>query len=185
MRKAIIGTLVAIALVSGAALIERSIRVNRDFPPKNDTVASGERKPLNTALELIELQTGKKVTLDSFRGKVTIINFWASWCEACMQEMPSLNKLHNNLKGDGLQIIGVNVDDEPAKVVPGLVSKLQLGFPMYSEIDGNLTDEFSVLAIPFTIVVDKMMRVVWSESGERDWAADKVTDDIRKLLHEE
>ena len=132
--------------------------------------------------ELTAVTDGKKVKLSSFKGKALLVNFWASWCEACMEEMPTIVKLHNTLKGEGFDVVSINVDEDPAKVVPGIVKKFGMEFPVYVDHEEKLAAAFHVVAIPYNIVIGKNNKVSWTESGERDWASQEVLEKIRGLM---
>lgn len=178
MRKAVLGTIITLIVLSAAFMIERSYRLNRNVPTSN------AGKILPGTLVLKDLQTSKDVTLDRFAGKVVLINFWASWCAACMAEMPSIQKLYELYKDSGFVVVGVNVDENPEKVVPGIVSKLGLTFQNYTDVDGKLSETYGVVAIPYSIVTGRKLNIVWAESGERDWASPKVVEEIKKLVEE-
>lgn len=179
MRKVILGTLIIVILVGGILLVDREMRLNRPVPKES----SGEEgKVLPTSIEFRNFATKEKVTFNDFKGKVVMVNFWASWCEACMSEMPSIQKLYDTLKGEGLEVIAVNVDENPDRVVPQIVKKLNLSFPIFTDADGGLSQAFEVSAIPLTIVADRDQNIIWTESGERDWASEEVIGEVRKLL---
>lgn len=178
MSKAVLGTILTLVVLGGAFMIERSFRLHRNVP-RNEA-----GKVLPGTLKLKELTSSKEIVLDEFSGKVVLINFWASWCAACMAEMPSIQKLYEIYKDSGFIVIGVNVDENPEKVVPGIVSKLGLTFQNYTDIDGKLSEAFGVVAIPYSIVANRKLDVVWAESGERDWSSPKVVEEIKKLTEE-
>jgi len=84
------------------------------FPSLAFSVNSGEEAPI---FELSDLQ-GRKHALSDYRGKVVLINFWASWCRECITEMPSLNKLYSQFSGQGLAVLGVTVDRKSEDAAP-------------------------------------------------------------------
>lgn len=178
MRKVIIGVLITIVLVGGILIVDRNMRMNNPQAAKSDT----DGKNLPTDVTLSVFGTDKTVQLKSFAGKVVLINFWASWCEACMAEMPSIQKLYDTLKGEGFEVIAINVDDNPASVVPPIIKKLNLTFPIYTEKDSAASDAFGVAAIPFSVVADRQQKIVSAESGEKDWSTPEVIGEIKKLL---
>jgi thiol-disulfide isomerase/thioredoxin len=132
--------------------------------------------------DLITVADGKKVKLSSFKGKALLVNFWASWCEACMEEMPTIVKLHNTLKNEAFEVVSINVDEDPAKVVPGIVKKFGMEFPVYVDSEEKLAAAFHVVAIPYNIVIGKDHKISWTESGERDWASDEILSKFRGLM---
>lgn len=177
MRKVIFAVLITIVLVGSVLVIDHHMR-HKDISP-NQAEAG---KTLPPELSVTALASKKVYELKSFSGKVVLINFWASWCEACMAEMPSIQKIYETLKGDGFEVLAVNVDENPEKVVPAIVEKLHLTFPIYVEKSGELSKAFDVVAIPFNVIADRNQKIVWSESGERDWSSAEIIGDIRKLL---
>lgn len=178
MRKAIFATLITFILVAGVLLIDRSVRLNRPVPKAMDE----EGKVLPSELRLVRFPSKEVTSFNKFSGKVVLINFWASWCEACMAEMPSIQRLYDMLKDEGLQVLAINVDENPERVVPPIVDKLHLNFPIFTDTDGVLSQAFEVMAIPFSVIADRKQKIVWSESGERDWASEAVVAEVRKLL---
>lgn len=101
--------------------------------------------------------------------RVVLINFWASWCEACIAEMPSINKLRATYKDQGFEVIGVNLDEKPAAVVPAAVKNLKMLFPIFADPEAEIADTLDVHAIPFTILVDRNRKLLHFQSGDRDW----------------
>ena len=121
---------------------------------------------------------GKSSALSALQGKVTLINFWASWCEACLTEMPSLVALHNAYKTKGLNVVFVNVDEFPDSAIPKFKRQFKIDFPVYVDKGSKLAELFDVHAIPLTTALDHSRRVLVLESGEQDWNS----ADFRKLL---
>lgn len=180
MRKLIFGTLIAFIVVAGAFLVERSYRLNRAIPSGGGAhMASAEALQ---DLRLRNYATKEILTIDHFKDKVLLINFWASWCAACLQEMPSIVSLREKMKGKPFEVLLINVDDEPEKLVPKLAEKLKITFPIYTDVDGNLTNYFEISAIPFSAVIKKGSALAWSEAGERDWASDEVLEESERLF---
>ena len=178
MRKMIFGTLIAIIVVGAALLVERSIRLNRPIT----RLESGAEQAIKADTKLRSFATKEIVPFGKLKGRIFLVNFWASWCVACIAEMPSIAKLYDKFKTDGLEVISVNVDEQPEKTIPAIVEKLHLNFQIYTDVDESLTRQFNVVAIPFSAVIDRNLRVIWAESGERDWASSKVADEIMELL---
>lgn len=120
----------------------------------------------------------KAVLLSSIPAKVTLINFWASWCGPCLSEIPSINALRKKYHDQGFEVVGINVDDNPEVVLAQFQKKLGMEFTSYLDTDGDLADRFDVHGIPFTVILDKNRKVLLVETGDRDWF-DK---DIQKQL---
>ncbi len=179
MRRLVLSTLTAFVVVAGLLLVERSWRLNRPV-----SKSTSQTQTLPQQAQLKNVATQEIIALGKFSGKVVFINFWASWCDACIIEMESIVKLNSILKAEGLEVISINIDENPAKIVPSMVAKLKLNFPVYTDEDETIAKTFNVVAIPYSIVADRKMKVVWSESGERDWASTTVLAEIKKLLKE-
>jgi len=122
------------------------------------------------------------VKASDLKFKVLLINFWATWCEACMVEMPSIVRLQKHYADKGLAIAEINVDDNPTAVLPGTLKKLGIDFPVYIDENQKLSELFDVHAIPLTVIVDKTFKVVLIESGERNWNGDDIHADMDKWL---
>lgn len=97
---------------------------------------------------------GKSVDLKNFRGKVVLLNFWATWCAPCQLEMPAFAAWQRQYGPDGLQVIGISMDDDATPVV-GLVAKLKLNYPVLMG-DANLGRQYGgVLGLPLTYLIDR------------------------------
>ncbi|MGE4231985.1 MAG: TlpA disulfide reductase family protein [Bacteriovoracia bacterium] len=179
-KKVIYGAVLGLGLIASVLFYENFQRKHKKIPP--DTSISENRKNLPNDLKMERFPDKSPIRFSDYKGKVLLVNFWASWCEACMAEMPSIQKLYNSLKGEGLEVLGINVDDNPQSVVPDIVDKLNLRFTMATEVDGQLTSYFNVVAIPFSIVIGRDQKVVWAESGERDWSSDMILSKMKGLL---
>jgi peroxiredoxin len=128
--------------------------------------------------------SGKKTTISRIEGKVILINFWATWCESCLQEMPSIVQLRENFHSKGLEIIGINLDENPAAVVPRAVKQYQMGFPVFQDPNGKIAELFDVYAIPLTVIMNKKREIIYLQNGEKDWHSKAVQTQIGKWLSE-
>lgn len=125
---------------------------------------------------------GNKVLLSKAGHKVVLINFWATWCEACMEEMPSLVKLREKFAPQGFEIFGVNLDENPEKAIASTTAEFGIRFPNFTDPDGRLGDLFDVHAIPLTLVIDSNRKVLEIVSGERDWMEKPFTTRLTEWL---
>ncbi len=121
--------------------------------------------------------------LSQLPGKLTMINFWASWCEACVQEMPSIVKLHDAYKDKGFDVVAINLDESPNEAIPRVVRKLKIDFPVYTDPEGKIAEIFDVHAIPLTVILDSQRRILMFENSELDWDSNVVRAKIEKWLH--
>ncbi len=112
---------------------------------------------------------GKTSTFSDHPRKLTLLNFWASWCDACMEEMPSLVRLREAYASQGFEIIGVNLDENPLEIIPQIQKKFQIPFPLVADSQSTLVQLFAVYAIPMTLVLDQNRKVLLQIDGEKDW----------------
>jgi thiol-disulfide isomerase/thioredoxin len=110
-----------------------------------------------------------EVKASELGSRVTLINFWATWCEPCVIELPSLVKLHEKFKAKGFDIVAINVDDNPEQVLPRAIQKYGLNFGVYLDPGQKLSELFDVQNIPLTVVMDRERKILFVEPGGRDW----------------
>lgn len=121
------------------------------------TAATSDRKPLaNVSFAKLE---GGKWNLSDERGKVTVLNFWATWCPPCVEEIPEFVEVSEDLKEKGLSVVGVSLDEEGAKVVEPFVKENRITYPILLS-DGKEPLVTDMPAIPVTIVLDRQGREV-------------------------
>lgn len=97
---------------------------------------------------------GRTVTLHDMRGHVVLLNFWASWCAPCLEEMPVFDRWNVKFSGRGLNVVGVNMDDDP-EPIRTVVSRLHVNYPMVHG-DAGLAQSFGgVLGLPVTFLIDR------------------------------
>ena len=117
-------------------------------------------------LSLTDL-SGQKLELSSYRGKVVILDFWATWCEPCRTEIPRFVDLQNKYRNQGLQIIGISLDDDP-KPVPGFYQQFKMNYPVAIG-DANLAERYGgILGLPVNFVLDREGRIHATHVGEVD-----------------
>jgi len=119
---------------------------------------------------------GKMVSLADYRGKVVLLNIWATWCPPCVEEMPSMEKLYQALKGEGFEILAVSVDVSGAKAVLSFMKKHKLNFPALTDTKGSIKSLYQTTGVPESFIIDKDGIIVEKVIGPRDWAT---TDAIR------
>lgn len=111
---------------------------------------------------------GNTVRLSDLRGKVVFLNFWATWCAACVVEMPSMEKLHGRLKDKDFVMVAVNVQESDTQV-KAFFEKMKLSFNALLDSNGEVATGFSINALPTTFVLDKAGRIVGTAIGPREW----------------
>lgn len=162
--------------------------VKSQFGKPANGVAAGPGGPAEIQLgktlpdfELSQFQ-GKDLKASELGSKVMLVNFWATWCEACMVEMPSIIKLRNAYAAKGFEVVAVNVDQNPNAVLPRTIQKFAFGFPVYFDKDQKLSDLFNIEAIPLTVILDKDRKILLIENGERDWNGSDIRAQLERWL---
>jgi len=111
---------------------------------------------------------GNTVSLSDFRGKVVFLNFWATWCAACVVEMPSMDKLHHRFKDKDFVMIAINLQESDIQV-KAFFKKMKLSFTALLDSNGEVATGLAVNALPTTFVLDKKGRIVGAAIGPREW----------------
>ncbi len=130
-----------------------------------------------------ETPAGGKVSLAGLRGRVVLVNFWASWCPPCVAEMADFERLHRDFAAQGLTVLGVNVQ-EGAELIRRFGDKLGLTFPLVLDEEGKITRAYGVIGMPSTFLIGRDGRPVALAVGEREWANAEGRALIRALLAE-
>jgi peroxiredoxin len=126
---------------------------------------------------------GPNVRLAEQRGRVVMVNFWATWCGPCRQEMPHLNKLYDKYRDSGFVLLGVNIDDNANKATE-LAAKLGLKFPVLLDTDKLVSRLYDMGSMPATVLIDREGKVRHLHHGYRDGYELTYDNQVRALLKE-
>ena len=126
---------------------------------------------------------GPNLRLAEQRGRIVLVNFWASWCGPCRQEMPQLNRLHDKYRDLGLLVLGVNVDDD-VRQADALARRYQIRFPVLLDADKAVVQRYGLGAMPATVLVDRDGRVRQVHRGYREGLEHTYEQQIRELIKE-
>jgi cytochrome c biogenesis protein CcmG/thiol:disulfide interchange protein DsbE len=119
-----------------------------------------------------------RISLDSLRGQVVLVNFWATWCKPCEDEMPAMERLYQSLRDEGFEMLAVSVDEDPA-VVSAFRKRLRLSFPILMDPTQVVARRYQTTGFPETVLVDQRGIVVERYVGPRDWDAPVYEERIR------
>ncbi|HUF43580.1 MAG TPA: redoxin domain-containing protein [Verrucomicrobiae bacterium] len=122
-------------------------------------------------------------SLAQYRGALVLLNFWATWCPPCREEMPSMERLNRTFGGQGLAVVAIN-QRENAALVSRFMKTHSLNFPAPLDMDGRVAASYRVYGIPVTYLIDNNGRAIGMKSGAHDWALPAVIDAFRKLIAE-
>jgi len=131
-------------------------------------------------LELTALD-GRQHRLADYRGRVVLVNFWATWCAPCRAEMPSIERLRRSLEGEPFTVLAVNVGEDAA-AVRAFSAQVPMGFALLLDPGSQVTRAWGARALPVTFVVGPEGRIRYQALGERDWADTQIRSRLRALM---
>jgi cytochrome c biogenesis protein CcmG/thiol:disulfide interchange protein DsbE len=132
----------------------------------DDSLADGERVEA-ASTSLPRLGAAGEQSLADYRGKVVLVNFWASWCPPCKDELPLLERTQKRIEGQNATILGINHKDLPGDAA-GVVKQYKLTYPNLRDRDGEYADEYGAAAFPETFVIDRQGRIAALKRGPVD-----------------
>lgn len=124
--------------------------------------------------------TGRPSSLSAYKGKVVLLNFWATWCGPCRAEIPSMEQLYTELKDEGFTIVAVN-SQEPLEQVSAFVDDMGMSFPVLLDSTGRVGAAYGVRAIPTTYIIDPQGAIRGRMVGTRDWYSPEIISAAREL----
>lgn len=172
--------LVVIALLIGAGWLVRG----RFLP-----VDVGSQAPDFTAYQL----DGTPLSLGELDGEVVLLNIWATWCPPCREEMPSMQRLYEELGPHGLRVVAVSIDAAPGEVdsggrrggdIAGFAQNMGLTFDIWHDPSGRIQQTYRTLGVPESFIIDRDGAIVKKVLGATEWDSGPNVDLIRRLLQE-
>jgi len=125
---------------------------------------------------------GKTQRFATYRGKVVLLNFWATWCPPCRKEMPTMEQLYQTYKDRGLVVLAVSQDQAPLATVRSFAEELKLSFPVWHDRDGLVGRQYSVPGVPASYLIGRDGRIVYKALGEYDWFSPEARTTVEALL---
>ncbi len=126
---------------------------------------------------------GRNLRLQEQRGQVVLVNFWATWCGPCRQEMPHLNRLYDKYRSGGFTLLAVNIDDDPRTAV-ATAAKMGLRFPVLLDTDKAVSKRYDLGSMPATVLIDRDGKVRYLHRGYREGMEVAYEQQIRELVKE-
>ena len=171
-RTLILFIIISLSVTVSAGTIQERLTDN-GFLVSNKIVPS-----INFKLENIN---GIEEELTDYRGKVVFLNFWATWCGPCRYEMPSMEKLYNEFKGDGLEILAINLG-ETAPVIKEFIEEYNLSFPVLLDKDNSVAMIYGARSIPTTYLIGRDGKILGMAVGAREWDSNALRALFREIL---
>jgi len=161
------------ALVFGTALV---IKIR----PQIDLLGVGSGAP---DFHATDLRTGRPATLADYRGKVVLLNVWATWCQPCRVEMPSMERLYRRLGQSGdFKVVAVSIDEEGDSVVTAFARELGLGFDILHDRTGAIKRAYQATGVPESWVINRDGVIIKKVIGASEWDGPVNETLIRRLL---
>jgi cytochrome c biogenesis protein CcmG/thiol:disulfide interchange protein DsbE len=154
------------AVLALIALLAYGLAANEPNREVEGALASGTREPA-PALELPRLSGNGTESLEDYRGRVVVLNFWASWCEPCREESPLLDRWHERMKRSGGTVLGVDTLDVTSDA-RDFIREYGLSYPMLRDGEGKSRESFGIVGFPETFVIDRRGRIAAVRRGPVD-----------------
>jgi thiol-disulfide isomerase/thioredoxin len=126
------------------------------------------KKPVSANNFKSTLLDGRKVQLSDYKGKYVFLNFWATWCIPCVEEMPAMERLAKIMEGRPFVVVAVNMM-EPLTVVKKFVARLKLTYDIVMDESGDIAGNYAANNLPLTYIIDKQGRIIRRAVGARVW----------------
>jgi cytochrome c biogenesis protein CcmG/thiol:disulfide interchange protein DsbE len=143
----------------------------------DNVVQAGDKAPAFS----VTADNGRTVTARDFGGKLLILNFWASWCEPCVAEVPSLNQLAKELGAEGVVVLGVSEDKDP-QAYKDFLNRFRVSFLTAREPSQDVKLKYGTHLIPETYLINRNGKVVEKVVSETDWASPRMIEHVKSLL---
>ncbi|MEW8498959.1 MAG: TlpA disulfide reductase family protein, partial [Candidatus Thiodiazotropha taylori] len=118
--------------------------------------------------------------LRDYRGKVVLVNFWASWCAPCRAELPSMNRAWNRLKSSGMAMLAINLGED-REAVSAFLRDYPIDFEVLMDERGRISQRWRIKALPTTLVLNKRGQIIYQVIGEREWDQPALIELIESL----
>ena len=146
--------------------------------------ANGTLKPYKGKLSapdfnLTDIQ-GKSHSLSDYKGKVVLVQFWATYCTPCRKEMPTMNNLVKKMQGKPFEIITVNMA-ESKQDIEKFITKVPIDFPVLLDTDGSVLSQWKVFAAPANFILDKTGNIIFTLYGGTEWDSDEMVKNLSAL----
>jgi thiol-disulfide isomerase/thioredoxin len=142
-------------------------------------------KPFKAAMAPVTIDlkqaSGERFIRDDFSGKVTLVNFWASWCSPCVEEIPALNHLREHMQGRPFELISINYAEKPDQIREFL-EMVQVDFPVLLDEDGSYSARWNVLVYPATFIINTDGNIVYGVNGAIEWNSQQTISKLEALM---
>ncbi|MCP4407666.1 MAG: TlpA family protein disulfide reductase [Gammaproteobacteria bacterium] len=136
--------------------------------------------PMPLPMDLYDMR-GQRFQRSDYRGKVTVMNFWASWCKPCVEEIPALNRLQGLMKNQPFELVSVNYAEDKQRI-DEFMNRIKVDFPVLLDSDGRVAAQWNVLVFPSTFIIGPDGRIIYGINGAIYWDAPSVVNQLNNLI---
>ncbi len=170
-------TLVAGLVMAGTFAVALAIRIR----PEMSLIEVGSRAPDFSA---VNLRTTRPADIGDYKGKVILLNIWATWCQPCRVEMPALEHLSKMFKGTDFSVVAVSIDKDDSTVVNAFARDLGLSFEILQDKTGDIQRIYQTTGVPESFVIDREGMIVKKVIGANEWDSPVNEALVQRLLDE-
>ena len=171
---------IPIAIIAIGAFIMLQNRTPADIAINTSNTNEGPVAPNFTLKDL----NGRPVSLSDHKGKVVLVNIWATWCPPCVAETPSIDKLYKMMKDENFDLMAISIDEGGKKAVESFMKKKNLSFPVLLDPDGRVAGLYGTTGVPESFIVGKDGSIDNHIIGAIDWTSPKVIEHLHELMKE-
>jgi len=169
-----------VAIASGAMALVFVVALVIKIRPQMNLLEVGSRAP---DFHAVDLATGRATSLADYKGKVILLNIWATWCQPCRVEMPAIERLHKKLGGSDFQVVSVSIDADGDSVVSAYARDLGLTFQILHNQPGDIQQIYQTTGVPESFVIDREGIIVKKVIGAAEWDGPVNETLIERLTH--
>jgi len=153
--------------------------VNANAADQSRSIYELEKKPLAPDFSLKDVD-GKTHRLSDYRGKVVMLNFWATWCPPCRFELPSMQRAYEKLKNQGVEFLAINIGED-ADTIFTFTADYPVTFPLLMDIDSSVSEKYPVIGLPTSYFVGPSGHLIYRAIGSREWDEKEMLEKILSL----
>ncbi len=171
-------------VILSAVVLAISVSVSLLFAPSRSENAAPDMSLPKSVPELkFEAADGTPVTLADFRGRIVLLNIWATWCGPCRKEMPALDRLQAKLGGPGFQVLALSIDRSPDRIQPFFDEIGIKNLSIYTDRSSAAMAMLDIVGVPTTLLIDREGREIQRWVGPAEWDSPEIESLIRRQLN--
>ena len=152
-----------------------------DMPKKSSSKVAAEKNPAPD-INVVSLADGRSLKLSDLKGKVVLLNFWATWCPPCREEIPSMMKLNGIMTGKPFQMVAVSIDEGGKPAIESFFKQSGFLLPTYLDASGAATKAYGITGVPETFIINKQGIIVKKIIGGFAWDSPEAVSFLEGLM---